>query len=474
MSGERAGGGMAAREAVLRWSLRMFRREWRQQILICLLVAAAVATTILAAGFISGSQEPQNAGYGSANTLATLSGQDPHLDQELAALRGHFGQLGLIESSPISTGTVSGALLESLDPHGAYTGPIVQLASGRFPTGRDEVDLTSALAALYGTHVGGTWVAVGTRWHVVGEVRTPTDLNATLALAAPGAIAHPAAVTALFDSTPASLASFSPPKAFYDTLVSSIALEPTSSGIQIGELLVLIAATFGMLFIGLIAVAGFTVLARRRTRAIGMLGALGAEESVMRLGLVINGLVVGLASMVLGGIVGLVGWWLYAPHLQASVGHVVDPAGIPWWLVGVALLLAPVTTTLAARRPARSDRTAPDRHGALGPADRADGVAPQRRARGLDPRRRHPPRVRRRRGGPRRRRKRQRWGRARRAPRDRRGVPRAIPRRPSGSSLSSATSRGARPWPPRSPCATLRAIARDRGPRSARSASRCS
>ena len=358
MSSRVSRGGMPAREAVLRWSLRMFRREWRQQVLISLLVAAAVATTIIGAGIISGSQVPQNAGYGTANQLATLSGQDPHLAQELSVLRSHFGPVGVIDAVPVATGTVSGALLESLDPRGPYVAPLVQLASGRYPAGPGEVDLTSELAQLYGTHVGGTWVAAGTTWHVVGEVRTPTDLNATFALAAPGAIAHPATVTALFDATPDQLASFSPPKAIYNTLIGSIAPLPASS-FDIGEVLLLVAATFGMLFIGLIAVAGFTVLARRRTRAIGMLGALGADESLVRLALLVNGLVVGVASMALGGVVGLAGWWLYAPHQQANVGHVVDPAAIPWWLVVVALALAPLTTTLAALRPARATSKLP-------------------------------------------------------------------------------------------------------------------
>ncbi|MGD1012510.1 MAG: FtsX-like permease family protein [Acidimicrobiales bacterium] len=347
-------GGVAARRAVLRWSLRLFRREWRQQVLITLLVAAAVAATILGAGVISGGQVPQNAGFGSANELAQLSGSDPHLGEELSALRAHFGALGIIEAEPVSTGTVHGATLESLAPHGPYVGPLVQLIAGRYPTGRDDVDLSSDLAQLYGVEIGGTWVADGTRWRVVGEVRAPTNLNEPFALAAPGALVHPTTVTALFDATPSQLATFSPPKSIYSTLVSAIASPEPPPALNVGELLVLIAAAFGMLFIGLVAVAGFSVMANRRTRAIGMLGAIGAPESAVRLALLVNGVVVGAVAMVLGGAVGLIAWWTYAPHQEQSVGHVVDPAGIAWWLVAVALLLAPITTMLAARRPARS------------------------------------------------------------------------------------------------------------------------
>jgi putative ABC transport system permease protein len=348
------GGGVAARRAVLRWSLRLFRREWRQQVLITLLVAAAVAATILGAGVISGGQVPQNAGFGSANELAQLSGSDPHLGEELSALRAHFGALGIIEAEPVSTGTVHGATLESLAPHGPYVGPLVQLIAGRYPTGRDDVDLSSDLAQLYGVEIGGTWVADGTRWRVVGEVRAPTNLNEPFALAAPGALVHPTTVTALFDATPSQLATFSPPKSIYSTLVSAIASPEPPPALNVGELLVLIAAAFGMLFIGRVAVAGFSVMANRRTRAIGMLGAIGAPESAVRLALLVNGVVVGAVAMVLGGAVGLIAWWTYAPHQEQSVGHVVDPAGIAWWLVAVALLLAPITTMLAARRPARS------------------------------------------------------------------------------------------------------------------------
>lgn len=347
-------GGVPARRAVLRWSLRMVLREWRQQVLITILVAVAVAVTILGAGVISGGAVAENAGFGTANELAQLSGSDPHLSQEVAALHSHFGALGIIEAEPVSTGTAAGATIESFDPHGPFVTPLVQLTAGRYPTALSDVDLSTELAQLYGVGVGGTWIADGQRWTVVGEVEQPTDLNSLVALTTPGAIAHPESVTVLFDATALQLATFSPPKSLYATIVNAITSPPPPSGLDVGELLVLIAATFGMLFIGLIAVAGFTVMARRRTRAIGMLGALGAPERTVRLALLVNGIVVGVVAMVLGGALGLGAWWAYAPHQQQSVGHVVDPAGISWWLVAVALALAPVTTTLAALRPARA------------------------------------------------------------------------------------------------------------------------
>ena len=39
-------GGLAARRAVVRWAGRMFRREWRQQLLVLTLLTVAVTAAI--------------------------------------------------------------------------------------------------------------------------------------------------------------------------------------------------------------------------------------------------------------------------------------------------------------------------------------------------------------------------------------------------------------------------------------------
>jgi putative ABC transport system permease protein len=41
------GGGIPARRAVVRWAVRLVRREWRQQLLIFALITAAVAATFI-------------------------------------------------------------------------------------------------------------------------------------------------------------------------------------------------------------------------------------------------------------------------------------------------------------------------------------------------------------------------------------------------------------------------------------------
>src|SRR6267154_863638 len=48
-----AGSGIVARRAVIRWGWRLFRREWRQQLLVLGLLTVAVAATIWRASVIT-------------------------------------------------------------------------------------------------------------------------------------------------------------------------------------------------------------------------------------------------------------------------------------------------------------------------------------------------------------------------------------------------------------------------------------
>ena len=142
------GGGVPARRAVLRWALRLFRREWRQQILVLTLITVAVAATIFGAALGTNLPLPANAGFGSANALVNLPGDDPHLASEIAALRGHFGTVDVIENQVFATGLVTGAQLRAQNPDGAYGRPTLALVRGHYPHGPGEVDLTSGLASL--------------------------------------------------------------------------------------------------------------------------------------------------------------------------------------------------------------------------------------------------------------------------------------------------------------------------------------
>ncbi len=66
-------GGVAARRAMVRWSWRLFKREWRQQFLILLLIIVAVAAVVVGSAVAVNTPPPANAGFGTAHDLATFN-----------------------------------------------------------------------------------------------------------------------------------------------------------------------------------------------------------------------------------------------------------------------------------------------------------------------------------------------------------------------------------------------------------------
>ena len=111
-------------------------------------------------------------------------------------------------------------------------------------------------------------------------------------------------------------------------------------------------AVVGLVFIGLLAVAGFSVMAQRRLRALGMLSAIGATERNVRLVMIAGGAVIGVAAALAGAVLGFAAWFAYAPTLQQDTGHVVDAANLPWWAIAAGIVLPVATSVLASRRPA--------------------------------------------------------------------------------------------------------------------------
>ena len=75
---------MPARRAMIRWGWRLFRREWRQQILVLALIAVAVTATVLGGAIATNTPPPARAGFGSADHLVTLPGSDPRLARDIA------------------------------------------------------------------------------------------------------------------------------------------------------------------------------------------------------------------------------------------------------------------------------------------------------------------------------------------------------------------------------------------------------
>jgi putative ABC transport system permease protein len=227
---------------------------------------------------------------------------------------------------------------------------MLTLLTGHYPTtGSNQIAVTSGVASDYKLRIGDTWHQDGRTWRVVGTVENPQSLLDEFALVAPGQLPLHAgtAVTALFENPPPKGAA--PPGVQW---ASAADANSANSNVIDPATITLALATLGMMLIGLVGIAGFTVLAQRRLRSIGMLQALGATDKHVRLVVLTNGAVVGIFGAVLGAMLGFGLWAAYRPHLEQSSHHLIGLFQLPWTVVVVALALAMITPVLAALRPA--------------------------------------------------------------------------------------------------------------------------
>ena len=355
-------GGIVARRAVIRWGWRLFRREWRQQLLVLGLLTVAVAVTIWGASTVTNValQNPNYPTFGTAAVQVTLPGSDPHLAADIAAVAGRWGPADVIENQDIANGTTQPVQLRAENPHGHYNSPMLGLVSGTYPAGPGQVALTSQVATLYGVHAGGSWRAAGTTWRVTGIVQNPSNLADEFALVAPGQVTHPSQVIMLLGSRAVQQAIGNGTGTLPDIPAAATVTTPNavSGGIS-PAVLVLVVEVLGLVFIGLVSVAGFSVMAQRRLRALGMLSAIGATGRNLRLVMITGGLAVGVAGALAGAVLGFAAWFAYAPALQQASGHVVDAANVPWWAFGIGIVFAIATSVLASRRPAKTMAAVP-------------------------------------------------------------------------------------------------------------------
>jgi putative ABC transport system permease protein len=345
-------GGMAARRAVVRWAWRLFRREWRQQSLVLALLVVAVAATTAGLGAAANASNSQASLFGTADHLVTLSSSGAQLDADLAALRTAFGTAEVIEHQKIPVpGSANAVDLRAQDPNGPYGQSMLRLDAGRYPQGIDEIAVTDHVAKTFNLRLAGTWDQGGRHRTVVGLVENPLNLLDHFALVAPGQATPADHVAVLIRSTAAEFAG--------KALPSEVSVEIRSDETDTASVAVLALATIGLLFVGLLAVAGFTVMAQRRMRALGMLGAIGASHRHIRLVLVANGAVIGVVGALAGAAAGLAGWFALGPQMESLVGHRIDRFNLPWLPVLVAVLLAIVTAVGAAWWPARATARVP-------------------------------------------------------------------------------------------------------------------
>jgi len=340
-------GGMPARRAVTRWAWRLVRREWRQQSIIIGLLLVAVAATTVGLGIASNAPS-EASNFGTADHIVTLSSTGTQLDADIATLRSSFGSIDVVEHAkaiPVP-GSANGVDLRAQDPNGLYARTMLRLDQGTWPHGSNEIAVTDRVARTFSLHIGSTWNPAGTPRTVVGIVENPLNLNDPFALTAPGQLGTIDHVDVFVKASDEEFRAKRKP----DNASVQLRSDDTASA----NVVVLLLATIGLVFVGLLSVAGFTVMGQRRLRALGMLGAMGASHRHIRLVLMANGALIGAVGALAGVVVGIIGWVALGQALEPLLGHRIDRFNLPWAPISEAVLLAVATAVIAAWWPARA------------------------------------------------------------------------------------------------------------------------
>jgi putative ABC transport system permease protein len=352
-AGERgsARGGIPARRALVRWSGRLLRREWRSQVLVTLLLTFAVATAVCGGTALYDTPPPQLPQLGSAEHRVSFDVTDPAtVAPGVAALRRALGTIEVIAHSDArAPGYAAPIEYRAQAPGGPYAGSLLAVLDGRYPSGPGEAAITDGTAELLGLRLGAVIALDGHRRTVVGVVENPEDLGDEFVLVSPSGAPAPDSVSVLYtgDGTPRA--------AFGDRRRVEREDQPTGVTEQAAiTTLVLGAATVLLLLVAFVAAAGFAVLARRRLRQLGMLAAVGATGRQIRFVMSANGFLVGAVAAGIGTTAGILLWLPVVPALEPAVNHRIDRLDLPWPLIAAVACLAVAMSTGAAWWPARA------------------------------------------------------------------------------------------------------------------------
>jgi putative ABC transport system permease protein len=356
LAGPRSGG-IAARRAIIRWAGRMFRREWRQQLLVLTLLTVSVAAAIASITIVYNTAPADNAEHGSASYILRFDGTNPNLEAELAAARRYFGTIEVVRHRSVPVpGSVETLDFRAQDPNGVFGSGLLAVRQGRYPNGPREVAVTDLVAKLLRLHLGSTLALDGHRRTVVGIVENPRKLSDEFALVSPSSMASADSVAVLVDTSRASIDSFldSAPDPGEGRPSALVGTESQAKEQQAETLAMFSVATVFLLLASLVAAAGFAVVAQRRLRQLGMLSAVGATQKHLRLVLLINGALVGTIAALIGTVVGVGLWLVFATTLESAIDHRVDRLSLPWPFLVLAFLFSILGATGAAWWPARA------------------------------------------------------------------------------------------------------------------------
>jgi putative ABC transport system permease protein len=311
----------------VRWAWRLFRREWRQQLVVLTLITVAVAASVAAAAVTVNAVSTSDGQGGGATALVHIDASDPAAAaRAVEVARQRFGVVEEVSHREVTLpGRADPLDVRAQDPNGVYGHSTLAVLEGRFPTSPVEVALTDGAASALSARIGDRVELGGVARTVVGRVENPDDLNDEFALLAPGADPRAPSLTLLVDG--AGVAG----RATVDGPPGTAPLEVEVVGRDSSAVsaVLLVAVTLAMALVGLVATSGFVVIAQRRQRQLGMLAAIGATQRHLRLVMVADGALVGGTAAISGGILGVVGWVVAAPAVEAAAAHRVERFDLP-------------------------------------------------------------------------------------------------------------------------------------------------
>ncbi|MGH9138864.1 MAG: FtsX-like permease family protein, partial [Acidimicrobiales bacterium] len=350
-----SGSSRPARRAIVRWALRLLRREWRQHVLVVALLTLTVGGALFGTTVAYNLAPSDEGTSGSANFRFNVTVDDrPRLDEFVADAAAFFGEVELITHRDVPlAGSTEGVEIRSQDPAGRFGAAMLALVDGRFPAAAGEIALTDGSARLLDASIGDAVELGGERATVVGIVENPHKLDDEFALAAPSPTETPDAATILLHADgdyDDSVRQFESPAA-----PDNWSVEPRGQSEKtVAAIGVLVAATVAMSLVTLVAAAAFVVIAQRRQHQLCLLAAAGATERQVRLVMIAGGAAVGLIAAIAGAILAFAAWVVALPPLETAGGRRLGRFDIPWWTVVAGLTLAVATSLAAAWWPART------------------------------------------------------------------------------------------------------------------------
>lgn len=340
---------LAATRAVAHWAWRMFRREWRGQVLVLVLLTVAVAVASYGAAFGHALAPGDQAAFGSATGRIDFTTRDQGAALRAVTLASR--RLGTVDEITDEVVPIPGSVreldLRTQDPHGAFGSSLLRLRAGRYPTRAGEIALTPEMSQFLAAPVGASITLDGVARRVVGQVENPQELDASFGLVTEVPNTRPIHYTLLVAASATRLAAFRAAA----TVPGGITIDaPVYYSHDLGVLLV---AALGMMLVAVIALTAFLVLAQRRVRQLGMLAAIGATRRQVRNVTVIHGLIVGAISAVLGTATAWAGWALTSSVIAQVAGRRVSWNAVPVWLLITPGLMGVLASAVAAWWPAR-------------------------------------------------------------------------------------------------------------------------